>query len=74
MLLLYTDGLIETRRDHQLFGPERLERALAGAAGRPPQELADVLLGASRASRRASAIDDTALLVLRQGSVTVENQ
>jgi serine phosphatase RsbU (regulator of sigma subunit) len=65
VLLLYTDGLVETRRDRELYGPERLERALAEAAGRSVEEIADGLLSASQAFGAGDAIDDTALLVLR---------
>jgi serine phosphatase RsbU (regulator of sigma subunit) len=64
-LLLYTDGLIETRRDGRVFGPDRLMQALAGAAGQPAETIADALLAASRRFAPGAPIDDTALLVLR---------
>ena len=65
VLLLYTDGLIETRHDHQLFGPDRLEHALGQANGRPAEALADDLLAASRRFAPGEPVDDTALLVFR---------
>jgi serine phosphatase RsbU (regulator of sigma subunit) len=65
VLLLYTDGLIETRRDHQLFGPERLVEALGLADGHAAETLADELLAASRRFAPGEPVDDTALLVLR---------
>jgi serine phosphatase RsbU (regulator of sigma subunit) len=64
-LLLYTDGLIETRRDGHVFGPDRLMQTLAGAAGRPAEEMADELLAASQRFAPGAPIDDTALLILR---------
>jgi serine phosphatase RsbU (regulator of sigma subunit) len=64
-LLLYTDGLIETRRDGRVFGPGRLVETLAGAAGRGAEETADLLLAASQRFAPGAPIDDTALLVLR---------
>ena len=64
-IVLYTDGLIETRHDHQLFGPDRLEHALGQANGRPAEVLADDLLAASRRFAPGEPVDDTALLVFR---------
>jgi serine phosphatase RsbU (regulator of sigma subunit) len=64
-LVLYTDGLIETRRDGRIFGPERLMQALADLAGRPAEEMADALLAASQRFAPGAPIDDTALLVVR---------
>jgi serine phosphatase RsbU (regulator of sigma subunit) len=64
-LLIYTDGLIETRRDGRVFGHDRLMEALAGAAGRSAEETADALLSASQGFAPGAPIDDTALLVLR---------
>lgn len=45
VLLLYTDGLVETRTEvGELFGTERLSRALAVAARRPAGEIAEALI------------------------------
>jgi PAS domain S-box-containing protein len=64
-LVLYTDGITETRRGEELFGEERLVAALVGAAGGTAEELADAVLAAVDAFRAAPSEDDVALLVLR---------
>ena len=64
-LVLYTDGITETRRGEELFGEDRLTAALAEAAGASAEELADAVLAALDAFRVAPSEDDLALLVLR---------
>ena len=64
-LVLYTDGITETRRGDELFGEDRLIEALAAAAGSSAEELADAVLAAVDAFRAAPSEDDVALLVLR---------
>jgi PAS domain S-box-containing protein len=64
-LVLYTDGITETRRGEELFGEERLVAALAAAAGGTAEELADAVLASVEAFRAAPSEDDVALLVLR---------
>jgi serine phosphatase RsbU (regulator of sigma subunit) len=64
-LVLYTDGITETRRGEELFGEDRLMAALAAAAGAPAEGLADAVLAAVDAFRVAPSEDDLALLVLR---------
>jgi serine phosphatase RsbU (regulator of sigma subunit) len=64
-LVLYTDGLIETRSDGRLFGPDRLMVTLAGAVGQSAEAMADTLLEASQRFAPGAPIDDTALLVVR---------
>jgi serine phosphatase RsbU (regulator of sigma subunit) len=59
-LLLYTDGLVETRIQTVDEGFERLRRLLTGQHATAPQDLADLLLRHSHAHE-----DDIALLVLR---------
>jgi serine phosphatase RsbU (regulator of sigma subunit) len=64
-LVLYTDGITETRRGDELFGEDRLVAALEAAAGASAEELADAVLAAVDAFRAAPSEDDVALLVLR---------
>jgi serine phosphatase RsbU (regulator of sigma subunit) len=63
--VLYTDGLIETRRDGRVSGPDRLIETLAGVAGRAAEEVAGELLAASQRFAPGPPIDDTAPRVLR---------
>jgi phosphoserine phosphatase RsbU/P len=67
-LVLYTDGITETRRGEELFGADRRKAALAAAAGASAEELADAVLAAVDAFRAAPSEDDVALLVLRVAS------
>jgi PAS domain S-box-containing protein len=63
-LLLYTDGITESRHGDELFGEERLVTAAAGAAGAGAEVLVETVLAAVEAFRTAPAEDDTALLAL----------
>jgi len=65
-VVLYTDGVIESRREGELFGLERLDEALTAAAGRPAQEVADAVLAACRAFAGGDLADDCALVVIRR--------
>ena len=65
-VVLYTDGVIESRRDRELFGAERLDEVLAANAGRPAQELADAVLAACRSFAGGDLPDDCAIVVIRR--------
>ncbi|WP_331762546.1 SpoIIE family protein phosphatase (plasmid) [Streptomyces sp. NBC_01527] len=62
-LVLYTDGLIERRREDIDAGLTRLANSLIRHQGTDPEALADILLADLTPS--AGATDDTALVVLR---------
>ncbi|MGY1606132.1 SpoIIE family protein phosphatase [Geodermatophilus sp. SYSU D00700] len=66
-LVMYTDGITETRGREGLFGEERLVAALAGPPGRSrtADDLADLVLAATERFRAGPAEDDAALLVAR---------
>ena len=57
--------MIEARRDHELFGEERLRAALAGAAGADAEQIASAIHEATIA-HAGTTDDDLAILVVRQ--------
>jgi serine phosphatase RsbU (regulator of sigma subunit) len=65
-VVLYTDGVIESRADHELFGLERLDEVLSANATRSAQEIADALLAACRSFGGGDLPDDCAIVVLRR--------
>jgi serine phosphatase RsbU (regulator of sigma subunit) len=67
-VVLYTDGVIESRRGRELFGVERLDEVLAQYAGRPAQEVADAVLSACRGFAGGDLADDCAIVVLRRSA------
>ena len=68
-LVLYTDGVIEARRERELFGEERLTALLrdVGPRGLDADAIADAIREATVAFA-GSTEDDTAILVLRRTS------
>jgi serine phosphatase RsbU (regulator of sigma subunit) len=67
-VILYTDGVIESRRGRELFGVERLDEVLAQSAGRPAQVVADAVLAACRSFAGGDLADDCAIVVLRRSA------
>jgi GAF domain-containing protein len=64
-LVLYTDGVTDTRGARERFGQERLVEALTGVAGLGPEEIASHVDEAVLAFQEGPQRDDVALLVLR---------
>jgi serine phosphatase RsbU (regulator of sigma subunit) len=64
-LCLYTDGLIEARRDAELYGAERLDSALAAGRELSAQSLAEYLVADARAFA-GEPEDDYAVVVIRR--------
>jgi serine phosphatase RsbU (regulator of sigma subunit) len=65
-VVLYTDGVIESRRGSELFGTARLDTVLAAHAGEPAQQVADGVLAACRAFAGGDLPDDCAIVVIRR--------
>jgi serine phosphatase RsbU (regulator of sigma subunit) len=63
-LVLYTDGVTDTRGADGRFGPQRLEQVLASAAGRDADEVATAVDNALSEYEVGAQRDDVALLVL----------
>ena len=64
-VVLFTDGVIEARRDGELYGEERLEQLLAAKADLAPAELVEAVLEDCRAFA-GELTDDCAVVVLRK--------
>jgi serine phosphatase RsbU (regulator of sigma subunit) len=63
--VLFTDGLLEARRDGELYGEERLDASLAAHASLPAEELAQALVEDCRAFAGDLA-DDCAVVVVKR--------
>jgi serine phosphatase RsbU (regulator of sigma subunit) len=63
--VLYTDGLLEARREGELYGQERLDAALAAHGDLPAEELARALVEDCRAFAGELG-DDLAVVVLKR--------
>jgi serine phosphatase RsbU (regulator of sigma subunit) len=64
-LVLYTDGVLEARRDGVLYGEERLDELLARRAQLSPQDLAEAVLADCRNFAGGDLGDDCAVVALR---------
>jgi serine phosphatase RsbU (regulator of sigma subunit) len=67
-VVLYTDGVIESRRGRELFGVERLDEVLTQSVGRPAQDIANAVLAACRGFAGGDLPDDCAIVVLRRNA------
>jgi serine phosphatase RsbU (regulator of sigma subunit) len=65
-VVIYTDGVIESRRGRELFGMDRMDEVLAANASQPAQVLADELLAACRDYAGGDLPDDCAIVVIKR--------
>jgi serine phosphatase RsbU (regulator of sigma subunit) len=65
-VVLYTDGVIEARRNGELYGLERLDRVLSERRDLPANELAQFVLDDCRDFARGELADDCAVVVVRR--------
>jgi serine phosphatase RsbU (regulator of sigma subunit) len=65
-VVLYTDGVIEARRDDELYGVERLDRVLSARRELPPAEVARAALVDCRSFARGELADDCAVVVVKR--------
>jgi serine phosphatase RsbU (regulator of sigma subunit) len=64
-LILFTDGVLDARGEHERFGLRRLKRVLSDHAGRPPEQLLSELEAELERFQVGPQADDTAALALR---------
>jgi len=64
-MCLFTDGLVEARQDHDLFGEERVAEILSRLRDEPLEDLAAELVDAPRRFHGPQLADDLAVLLLR---------
>lgn len=65
-VVLFTDGIIEARRDGDLYGHERLDRFLSEHRELPAGELARALVDDAKAFSGGGLDDDSAVVVVRR--------
>jgi serine phosphatase RsbU (regulator of sigma subunit) len=65
-LVLYTDGVVEARRDGELYGDERLDALLAAQHGLPARALAAAVAEEARGFAGGDLSDDLAVVVIRR--------
>jgi serine phosphatase RsbU (regulator of sigma subunit) len=66
VIVVYTDGVIEARRDGELYGVERLDALLSERRDLPPRELAAAVTEDCRAFAGGELGDDVAVVVIRR--------
>jgi serine phosphatase RsbU (regulator of sigma subunit) len=66
VIVVYTDGVIEARRDGELYGVERLDALLAERRDLPPRELAVAVTEDCRDFAGGELGDDLAVVVIRR--------
>ena len=65
VVVLYTDGVTEGRRDRQFFDDERLLRVITDSAALPAQQIADAIVASALDFQNGDAKDDMAVVVMK---------
>jgi serine phosphatase RsbU (regulator of sigma subunit) len=65
-VVLYTDGVVEARREGELYGVERLDALLAESHELPPEELARAVVEDCRAFAGGELPDDCAVVAIKR--------
>jgi serine phosphatase RsbU (regulator of sigma subunit) len=65
-VVLYTDGVVESRRDGELYGVARLDALLAQERMLAPRELAQIVTEDARRYAGGELTDDLAVVVIRR--------
>jgi serine phosphatase RsbU (regulator of sigma subunit) len=66
LLVLYTDGVVEARREGDLYGTERLDALLAEHREAPARDLAARVAQDARRWAGGELTDDLAVVVIRR--------
>ena len=72
VLCAFTDGIVEARRGHDMFGVPRLAELLAAHAAGPLDELATLIVDETRTFHGGELVDDLALLLVRARPVAAQ--
>jgi len=65
-VVLYTDGVVEARRNGELYGTARLDAVLARERDRSAEELARAVVEDCRAFGGGDLVDDCAVVVVKR--------
>ena len=65
-VVLFTDGVVEARRDGELYGHERLHRVLVEHRELPAAELARAVVDGARSFAGGGLADDSAVVVVKR--------
>jgi serine phosphatase RsbU (regulator of sigma subunit) len=65
-VVVFTDGVIEARREGELYGHDRLAEVLVATRTLPPEEVARTVVDACRAFAGGELPDDCAVVVIKR--------